>query len=136
MLQVEARDNVTIKVEKPAIVAEAIGESSSEVVAPVGLPEDDSSFERVDALVIGSWVEVHQQEGNKFRCRLAAIIRATGRYIFVNRSGMKVAEHTRLTLAQSIKLKQISLLDDSLLFDRALESVIGNLRGLKQKASS
>jgi hypothetical protein len=49
---------------------------------------------------------------------------------------MKVAEHNRLSLAQSIKLQQISMLDDSLLFDRALESVIGNLRGMKEKTTS
>ncbi len=100
------------------------------------MSDQDISFEQVDALGIGSWVEIHQQNGNKFRCRLAAIICATGRYIFVNRSGMKVAEHNRLSLAQSIKLQQISMLDDSLLFDRALESVIGNLRGMKSKTTS
>lgn len=121
--------------EKPIISSQP---ASADPVASVTADIDDSdiSFERADSLEIGSWVEVHQQDGNKFRCRLAAIIHATGRYIFVNRSGMKVAEHSRLTLAQSIKLQQISLLDDSLLFDRALESVIGNLRGLKEKPSS
>ena len=113
-------------------------EASDQASSPQAsaLNDEDISFEQVDALGIGSWVEVHQQSGNKFRCRLAAIIRATGRYIFVNRSGMKVAEHNRLSLAQSIKLQQISMLDDSLLFDRALESVIGNLRGIKEKTNS
>ncbi|HEB28050.1 MAG TPA: DUF1631 family protein, partial [Porticoccus sp.] len=79
----------------------------------------------------GNWVELHQDDGKKFRCRLAAIIRSTGKYIFVNRSGMKVAEYHRQGLAVAIKNGQISTLDEGLLFDRALESVIGNLRSMK-----
>ena len=63
-----------------------------------------------------------------FRSRLAAIIRATGKYIFVNRSGVKVAEETRMSLALALKSGRLQVLDDGMLFDRALEAVIGNLR--------
>ena len=62
---------------------------------------------------------------------LAAIIKPTGKYIFVNRTGMKVMEKTRMGLAVEFRRGAIRLLDDALLFDRALESVIGNLRKLK-----
>ena len=97
----------------------------------VDLPEDDSGLAMVDKMVIGSWIELHQDNKKKFRCRLAAIIKSTGKYIFVNRSGMKVAEYNRLTLAQAITLGQVGTLDDGQLFDRALESVIGSLRDMK-----
>jgi len=90
-----------------------------------------STLRAVDSLAMGSWVEMHQQDGKKFRCRLAAIIRGTDKYIFVNRSGMKVAEHNRSSLAQAITQGEITLLDEGLLFDRALESVIGSLRASK-----
>lgn len=99
------------------------------------LEENDPILVKVDALAMGNWVEIHQQDGKKFRCRLAAVIRSTGKYIFVNRSGMKVAEHNRMSLAIEIKHGTISLLDDGLLFDRALESVIGNLRNSKANTS-
>ena len=68
---------------------------------------------------------------HKLRCKLAAVIRPTGRYIFVNRTGMKVLEKTRMGLAVEFRRQAVRLLDDALLFDRALESVIGNLRRLK-----
>jgi hypothetical protein len=99
--------------------------------APEAAITDPSILRAVDNLATGSWVEVHQQDGKKFRCRLAAIIRGTDNYIFVNRSGMKVAEHHRVALIQAIAQGKMSLLDDGLLFDRALESVIGSLRASK-----
>jgi hypothetical protein len=99
----------------------------------IEIPEDDPCFKQVDGMSMGSWFELHQDDGKKFRCRLAAIIRSTGKYVFVNRSGMKVAEYNRLSLAQAIKQGLVSGLDEGQLFDRALESVIGNLRAMKSE---
>ncbi|MFR0692552.1 DUF1631 domain-containing protein [Enterobacterales bacterium AE_CKDN230030158-1A_HGKHYDSX7] len=93
--------------------------------------EDDESLRRVDDLRVGSWVEIQEDEEHKLRCKLAAVIRPSGRYIFVNRTGMKVLEKTRMSLAVEFRRNAVRLLDDALLFDRALESVIGNLRRLK-----
>lgn len=90
-----------------------------------------SYLDKVETLKMGNWMEIHLEDGKKFRCRLAAIIRGTGKYIFVNRSGMKVVEHNRESLALAIQIGTIKLLDEGLLFDRALESVIGNLRNMK-----
>lgn len=89
-------------------------------------------LEKVDALGEGTWVEMAQGD-SRFRCKLAAIIRATGKYIFVNRAGQKVAENTREGLALDLQSGKVSLLDDGLLFDRALQSVIGNLRNYNKK---
>ena len=65
-------------------------------------------------------------------CKLAAFIKATGKYIFVNRSGAKVAEYLRLELAADMEAGKISMLDDGLIFDRALESIIDNLRSSRK----
>ncbi|MES2826211.1 MAG: DUF1631 family protein [Pseudomonadota bacterium] len=92
------------------------------------LPEGDQHLALVSNITQGSWFEMQSDDGQKFRCRLAAIIRATGKYIFVNRSGMKVAEESRMSLALALKSGRLHLLDDGMLFDRALEAVIGNLR--------
>ncbi len=98
------------------------------IVSEESLPETDPHLMLVSHLTQGSWFEMHSDDGQKFRCRLAAIIRGTGKYIFVNRSGMKVAEETRVSLANSLKSGRLHILDDGMLFDRALEAVIGNLR--------
>ncbi|MBS7663903.1 DUF1631 domain-containing protein [Pseudomonas lalucatii] len=99
--------------------------------AEVVLADDDESLQQVDNLRVGSWVEFQEDDEHKLRCKLAAVIRPTGKYIFVNRTGMKVLEKSRMGLAVEFRRCAVRLLDDALLFDRALESVIGNLRRLK-----
>lgn len=122
---------------QPAMVAvvEEIVLASPEparVVEPEeAFADDDESLRKVDDLRVGSWVEIQEDEEHKLRCKLAAVIRPSGRYIFVNRTGMKVLEKTRMSLAVEFRRNAVRLLDDALLFDRALESVIGNLRRLK-----
>jgi hypothetical protein len=68
-----------------------------------------------------------------YACKLAAIVQPGSKYIFVNRRGMKVAERSRMALAVELKRKSITILDESQVFDRALEAVIGNLRQLHRK---
>ncbi|MGG5872425.1 DUF1631 domain-containing protein [Pseudomonas peli] len=124
-------------VEEPAmveVVEEIILLAPGELRAAepeASLPDDDESLLQVDNLRVGSWVEFQEDEEHKLRCKLAAVIKPTGKYIFVNRTGMKVLEKTRMGLAVEFRRGAIRLLDDALLFDRALESVIGNLRKLK-----
>lgn len=91
---------------------------------------EDEHVKRVDSLTSGTWVELVREE-KKQRAKLVAVIRSTGKYIFVNRVGMKVAEKTRSVIAQELREGLINVLDDTLLFDRALESVIGHLREMK-----
>ncbi len=97
----------------------------------VELAEDDEALAQVDNLHVGSWLELQEDEEHKLRCKLAAVIKPTGKFIFVNRTGMKVLEKTRMGLAVEFRRGAVRLLNDALLFDRALESVIGNLRRLK-----
>lgn len=113
------------------------GFGDDEVSQPeVTSEQNDIYLQRVDILAVGNWLEMIQDDGAPLRCRLAAIIRGTGKYIFVNRAGMKVAEHSRESLAAAIANGEVTLLDDGLLFDRALESVIGNLRDMKSGSRS
>ncbi|MFJ3483553.1 DUF1631 domain-containing protein [Pseudomonas sp. NPDC090202] len=148
-LHVQAFNNVTRAPESAAeTVAELFGEGPSMMavveeivlVAPgeqvisepaLHLPENDEGLLQVDKLRLGSWVELQEDEEHKLRCKLAAIVQPSGRYVFVNRTGMKVLEKTRMGLAVEFRRGTVRVLDDALLFDRALESVLGNLRKLK-----
>ncbi|RON19734.1 DUF1631 domain-containing protein [Pseudomonas frederiksbergensis] len=100
--------------------------------ASMRLPEDDVALLQVDQLHLGCWVEFQEDEENTLRGKLVAIIEATDKYIFVNRTGMKVLEHSRTGLALEFRRGAVRTLDDTLLFDRALESVLGNLRRLNR----
>ncbi len=103
------------------------------VEAPATTPVSADALAQVENLKLGAWLEINQGDDRRFRCRLAAVIKATGKYIFVNRGGMKVAERSRLELARELESGLITVMDDGLLFDRALASVIGNLRDMKPK---
>lgn len=104
----------------------------SEQVLVKELTEDDPSYRLIDNLKVGAWVEFIESADKGVRCKLAAVIKAQGRYVFVNRTGVKVTEKTRQELAVELRSGEMRLLDDALLFDRALESVIGNLRDMKK----
>src|SRR5690606_18672702 len=117
--------------------AAAVSAPVADEEAAATAPDEDAkaradrvAMEHVDRLQVGGWVEL-QQDGHSVRCRLAAVIRSTGKFIFVNRAGVKVAENNREGLAQAYRSGMLAILDEGRLFDRALESVIGNLREMK-----
>ncbi len=103
-------------------------------VEPVETVEPEPEMVReINRLSEGVWVEMTHEDGQKMRCKLAAIVQPGSKYIFVNRRGMKVAERNRMALAVELKRKTITILDESQVFDRALEAVIGNLRQLHRQ---
>jgi len=103
----------------------------TKVTEPVEI--DIETMQTVQQLRAGSWLELKIDDEYR-RCKLAAIIASTGKYIFVNRNGMKMAEFLTEELCQYFQLGNIKILDDEALFDRALESVISNLRTMKKQA--
>jgi hypothetical protein len=119
-----------IEVSK-AIVLQTADEAALTLI-PERFPADEASLRQVDELRLGSWVAFEEDEENSLRCKLAAIIEATGKYVFVDRTGMKVQERNRIALAMEFRRGMVRALDDTLLFDRALESVLGNLRRLNR----
>ena len=118
--QMEELEQVVAKAE----VAPA--EAEQEGLAP--LEESDPHWQMTFRLAQGSWFELKRSGEEQFRCRLAAVIRDIDQFIFVNRNGAKVAEFARLELAHALRSTQLMPLDDGMLFERALQSVIGNVR--------
>ena len=102
------------------------------------LAVDDTDYLKAKAMAVGSWVNINEtpEKGpeSAVRCKLAAYIKSADRMIFVNRSGIKVSEHSMLGLAYAFKQKSITVIDDALLFDKALENVIGSLRKVRHSS--
>lgn len=117
----------------PRLAAAEMMEDIVLVSEPDAEPDVDGYIDQVDALQVGSWIELREADRNT-RCKLAARIPTVGKLIFVNRSGVKVAEFTRPGMAVALRRGSVKLLDDAALFDRALEAVISNLRKLKDAA--
>lgn len=94
-------------------------------------------LDKIRELNEGGWVELLQDDSDTpLRCKLSTIIQPGDRYVFVNRRGMKVADYGRMELARRLENKQLTLLDESEVFDRALQAVVGNLRKMQSRPSS
>ena len=103
--------------------------SSSALAA---LPDDDPYLQQAKKVNVGAWMEFRGDNGAKTRSKLAAHIKSADKMIFVNRTGVKIDEKTTLGLAHALKKGEVLILEDSQLFDRALQNVIGNLRKVKE----
>ncbi len=98
-------------------------------------PEDRALLEAIDKFTRGALFD-WQDNGQTIRCRLAAIIKQTEQFIFINRNGIKVAELSKMALLDRIKTGQITPLDQSRLFDTALEEVVSSLRKGQKSATN
>lgn len=127
---VEVVEALVVATEETVDTLEAVNVDQIVVEEPISesVKADPQHLALVNNITQGTWFEMQGDAGEKYRCRLAAIIRSVGKYIFVNRSGMKVAEESRESLAIALQTKRLTILDDGMLFDRALEAVIGTLR--------
>lgn len=119
-----------VEIEEIAFSAQEIGLSETKKTDVKITPESRQIVENLHA---GCWVEL-KLDGDFMRCKLAARITSSGKFIFVNRSGIKVAEYLTNDLSLEYQLGCLRMLDDEALFDRALESVISNLRNMKSGA--
>ncbi|MNH21753.1 hypothetical protein D3C79_815790 [compost metagenome] len=86
-----------------------------------------AALRQAQRLRIGTWVEV-LDEDEPLRCKLVARIDSSDRLVFANRTGMKVREWSSASLAQALQRHEVRVLDDRLLFERALEAVLESLR--------
>jgi hypothetical protein len=96
------------------------------------LPSDNEHVQKANQLNVGSWVEFVQTD-RRDRHKLVARIRSVDKLIFANRRGIKVAEMTAMKLAIDMSQGRARIIDEAQVLDRALESVIGNLRTLGEQ---
>lgn len=106
--------------------------SERAVVDLPALLEDDPFLAKAKQLNVGAWFEFSGENGLKTRAKLAAHIKSADKLIFVNRTGVKIDEKSTLGVAHALKNGEVTVIEDSQLFDRALENVIGNLRKVRQ----
>lgn len=95
------------------------------------LPGDNEHVLQVSRLNVGSWVEFTEAE-RQDRHKLVARIRSVDKLIFANRRGIKVSEMSGMKLALAMHAGRARIVQEGEFIDRALESVIGNLREMEQ----
>lgn len=88
----------------------------------------DEHFADLDNMEIGTWLEFTRLNGNKYRCKLSTKLPEADCFIFVNRMGLKTIEKTRAELANDLSKKQVIILEQGLMIDRAMNAVTSTLR--------
>ena len=107
-------------------------ESARQDREPPPLPRDDPHLRLVDKFPIGTWLEFKGAAGVPVRCALASKIDSIDKVFFVNSKGIKVVELSRMRLARELKAGSVKIVSEGSLVDRAMESVISNLRDTAQ----
>jgi hypothetical protein len=90
---------------------------------------DDEFLGQAKAMKVGMWVEFNNPDnGSKERAKLSWISPITGKYLFVNRKGLKVADKTVFALATEMRRGSTIVLEEVPLFDRALDAIVARLK--------
>ncbi len=94
-------------------------------------------IKKADALPVGTWVSYEDsRRGKILRCKLSSKIEVSDTYVFVNRFGFKVLERSRKDFAYDMQQRRAIPLETGVLFDRAMENIVTNLRQLGKPPSS
>jgi len=90
-------------------------------------PDVREELERVKQLKPGIWLEFIGQEEHFERAKLSWISPMSGRYLFVNRRGLKVADYSPYELALVMAEGRARVLASNALFDRAMDAIVDRL---------
>ncbi len=91
--------------------------------------QGDEFFEQAKSLEMGDWLELTDAKGKKVRAKLSWKSKVTGIRVFVNRRGMKVAEHTLHGLAAELRSGRAKPIEGKVpLMDRALSAMMTTLK--------
>lgn len=91
-------------------------------------PPPPKFVDEVNRLEEGAWLEFVDEGGEHIRVKLAGIIEPGARYVFTNRRGIRVFKKSKMQLANDLQNQTVMVLDESQVFDRALQAVITKLR--------
>lgn len=90
-------------------------------------PEASAELHQVRELRPGTWLEFTTRGDTPERAKLSWISPMSGRYLFVNRRGLKVADYSPHELARALAAGQVQVLASNALFDRAMDAIVDRL---------
>lgn len=90
--------------------------------------EELANIQKVlEHISVGCWFEDRATDPAS-KVKLAAHIKFTDTFVFVNRKGVKAASYDGATLVGLMREKQLILVDNTMFYDRSMEKIIGELR--------
>jgi hypothetical protein len=115
-------DSIPPIAERDSMLAEQIIDDT------VTVPPDSPEWQQVQALQPGTWLEFALAGEAMTRAKLSWISPMSGRYLFVNRRGLKVADYAPHDLAVLLADGHAHVLAANALFDRAMTAIVGKLQ--------
>ena len=112
---------------QPVIDRQAAPEDILDAEELVEVPPDSPEWHHVQALQPGNWLEFTLGDEAPARAKLSWISPMSGRYLFVNRRGLKVADYAPRELAALFVDGHARVLAANALFDRAMTAIVGKL---------
>lgn len=115
------------RVEENGIQLEEIRLSKERGTRVVPADQEDEYVRMVHELKRGACVEFASLEGQRSRCKLAWVSPLRGIYLFTRQPGRQALSISPEALAAAVRSGEATLLNDSPLFDRAVDSLLGAL---------
>ena len=115
-------DSIQPVVDREAELDDEALDRDAVIVAP-----DSPEWQQVQTLQPGTWLEFSLIDEPMTRAKLSWISPMSGRYLFVNRRGLKVADYSPQELAVLLADGHALVLAANALFDRAMSAIVGRL---------
>ena len=109
----------------------SIDATPSDPPAPTGKPDannDEAALLLLDRLSMGTWLQIEEEGQPPTKVRVAAYIRPTRTHVLVNRNGSKTGHYGHDQMLRLIREGRVRVIENTMLFERSLESVINHLR--------
>ena len=91
------------------------------------LEKENVTLELVRAFKLGAWIAIHTG-GEAQRFKLVVKLAATGKYVFVDRLGVKKLEFLEADLMKAVQAEEVEVLSDGAEFEDSLQRVVSRLR--------
>ncbi|MDN5848147.1 MAG: DUF1631 domain-containing protein [Nitrococcus sp.] len=115
---------VSYRADEPSVAAETLPLTEEQHLR-------EECLQHLAGVDLGTWFAFSTGAGRQLRAKLSARLNAGRRLIFVNRAGFKLADKKLEEMAEELSSGRAVILDHNMLFDKALEQVITNLRDLR-----
>ncbi len=98
--------------------------------AAEAIAKHQQATQSINELQVGAWLEINSETdpNEKLRAKLSVIINSTGKYIFADEVGRKLAEYTREQLIAQLTSEQLKIVRNGDNFEDQLAKVIRGLR--------
>tara|TARA_R110002167_G_scaffold79066_2_gene218457 strand:- start:638 stop:2527 length:1890 start_codon:yes stop_codon:yes gene_type:complete len=93
------------------------------------IEKDNATLDIIRSFKLGAWIAIQLKgESEPQRFKLVVKLAATGKYVFVDRLGVRRREYLEADLMVAIQSKNVAILSDGAEFEDSLQRVVSRLR--------